>query len=209
MKRHLSPTTLVGGAALLFFVASRAFVDDSGAADSISRIWKDYELNNLIQSEHEMSIHVNRSESGNSTSWCSFKHSRAFNASKVTRPAIIFAFYQEIRSFHITVRVLKERIIDQLRTVYGIKLAVFFRHAHDNHVMNDMRSALQALSELAALEDVHVVKVSCSHWIWVCALTPLHYFPLFPPSPSPSISSDQHKDRRATRHTPPQQRYPQ
>ena len=158
--RHLETLLVVSVWAVLF--SGAVYPADADDSLSISRIWKDYEVNNLIQSSQEMSIHVNRSEDGNSTATCIFKHSRAFNASKSTRPAIIFAFYEEIRSFHIAVRVLKERVIDQLRTVYAIKLAVFFRHALDNQVMNDMHPALQALSELAALEDVQVVKVSWS-----------------------------------------------
>jgi len=92
--------------------------DDADPATSIDRVWRDYERNNLLQIRHEMSIRVNHSEHSNNYTYCVFKHSRAYNASRSGtrgKPVILFTFYEEIRSFHLAVRVLKERIIDQLK----------------------------------------------------------------------------------------------
>ena len=137
---------------------SWSFDNDGSDDEALEAIWKDYERNGIAQVQQGMKFRYNGKN--NNETFCQYK-SGPRDAKQL--PIILIVFYEEIRSFHLSMNLVLQKIINPLREKYIIKLALFFRRAVENDVMNDMHPVMEVLHSLHLAEYLQVVKFHTLH----------------------------------------------
>ena len=122
--------------------------DDAMVARELGRLLADYEASGLSHVKSLLQIHYNASSN---CTYC------VAATESLSRPkAVLLVVYQEIRSFHLALRTIKENVIDVLEGRYAVKLALLFRQPEE--FRSDLSIVLDALARLRLLSHVLTVK---------------------------------------------------